>query len=80
VQVSFFGKVERDVPDALSANHPEAGSHHDFPPITWPEKAGALLLLSATIYIGLNPDALLNWIGPALESPLFRAALNGGAP
>jgi len=71
VQVSFFGKVERGAP--------EANAHHDYPPITWPEKLGAALLLAATIYLGLNPDALLDWIRPALESPAFRAALTGGA-
>jgi NADH-quinone oxidoreductase subunit M len=49
------------------------------PPITWAEKAGAILLIAAMIYLGLNPDALLDWIRPALESPLFRAALTGGA-
>jgi NADH-quinone oxidoreductase subunit M len=79
IQVSFFGKVERDGPGALSATRPEAGFHHPLPPITWPEKAGALLLLGATIYVGLCPDTLLDWIRPALTSPLFHAILTGGA-
>jgi NADH-quinone oxidoreductase subunit M len=51
---------------------------HVLPPITWPEKAGAVLLLAATVYIGLRPEALLRWIGPALQSPYFAAVLKGG--
>jgi NADH-quinone oxidoreductase subunit M len=51
-----------------------------FAPITWPEKLGALLLIAATVYIGLAPDALLNWIEPALQSPAMQAVLKGGAP
>ena len=48
-------------------------------PITLPEKAGALLLVGATVLIGLKPDILLNWINPALQSPLFQTVLKGGA-
>jgi len=51
--------------------------HYD--PITWPEQAGALLLIAATVYIGLKPDVLLNWITPALHSPMLQAVLKGGA-
>jgi NADH-quinone oxidoreductase subunit M len=73
IQVSFFGTTDRSVvPAAVHALHCE--------PISWAERAGALLLIGATLYIGLKPDALLQWIGPALESPLLKAALNGGAP
>jgi NADH-quinone oxidoreductase subunit M len=77
IAVCFFGQVERGVPDALAETRPEAGFH--LAPITWPEKAGALLLLGATIYLGLSPDTLLDWIRPALESPAFQAILTGGA-
>ena len=79
IQESFFGKVERGVPDALGSTRPEAGFHPDYPPITWPEKAGALLLLGATIYLGLSPDTLFDWIRPALQSPVFQSILTGGA-
>ena len=40
---------------------------------------GALLLLGATIYLGLSPDTLFDWIQPALQSPYFHALLTGGA-
>ena len=71
--------MERGVPDALGSTRPEAGFHPDYPPITWPEKAGALLLLGATIYLGLSPDTLFDWIRPALQSPVFQSILTGGA-
>ena len=70
IQVSFFGRTGPDL--CLEMPHP-------LPPITWPEKAGALLLLGATIYLGLSPDTLLDWIRPALQSPLFHALFQGGA-
>jgi NADH-quinone oxidoreductase subunit M len=73
IQVSFFGATDQRVEgNAL---------HHDhFEPITWPERAGAMLLIATTVYLGLKPDVLLDWIGPALQSPLMQAALKGGAP
>jgi NADH-quinone oxidoreductase subunit M len=79
IQVSFFGRAERAQDAPAPAAH--ADSPHDhFAPITWAEKAGALLLVAATAYVGLKPDILLNWITPALQSPLMQAALKGGAP
>lgn len=73
VQVSFFGLT---APAAASTPADE----HPFAPVTWPEKAGAALLLASTVLIGLRPDLLLNWINPALQSPLMQAVLKGGQP
>jgi NADH-quinone oxidoreductase subunit M len=70
IQVSFFGRTGPDICVAPV----EA-----LPPITWAEKAGALLLLGATIYLGLSPDTLFDWIRPALQSPVFQSILAGGA-
>ncbi len=72
IQVSFFGKTEIEDP-ARPAVTP-------YLPITLAEKAGTLLLLGATVLIGIKPDLLLNWINPALQSPLFQAILKGGTP
>jgi NADH-quinone oxidoreductase subunit M len=72
IQVSFFGSANE------TAASPAATSVTALAPITLPEKAGALLLVAATLLIGLNPDLLLNWINPALQSPLFQAVLKGG--
>ena len=71
VAVAFFGRT--DEVDATAA------AHHHFEPITLAEKSGAVLLLGATLFVGLRPDVLLAWIEPALQSPLFQAALKGGA-
>jgi NADH-quinone oxidoreductase subunit M len=76
IQVSFFGATE----PANAHASPAQDAHHDFAPITWPERTGALLLIAATVYIGLKPDTLLEWIGPSLQSPMFQAILKGGTP
>ncbi|MDE3083607.1 MAG: NADH-quinone oxidoreductase subunit M [Verrucomicrobiota bacterium] len=70
IQVSFFGSTNES--GATVASPP-------LPPITFAEKAGALLLVAATVLIGLKPDLFLNWINPALQSPLFQTALKGAA-
>jgi NADH-quinone oxidoreductase subunit M len=84
IQVSFFGRANRA--DAMAAHsgssHPahSGHAHHALAPITWAEKAGALLLVAATTYVGLKPDVLLDWITPALQSPLMQAMFKGGTP
>jgi NADH-quinone oxidoreductase subunit M len=72
IHLSFFGSTDRSMP------HVAAHTHHPLPRITWPERIAALLLIGSTLYIGLEPDRLLGWIAPALQSPLMQAALNGG--
>lgn len=46
-------------------------------PITWPEKAGALLLLITTVVVGLFPWLLLDYILPAVR-PLVSGVTGGG--
>jgi NADH-quinone oxidoreductase subunit M len=72
MQLAFFGQTKSE---------PAVGAEvHHYAPITLAEKSGTFLLLAATIYVGLRPGTLLGWIEPALRSPLFHAALNGGRP
>jgi NADH-quinone oxidoreductase subunit M len=79
VHVSFFGSTDRTIAARAPAHvHAPAPAH--FAPITRAERAGAMLLLGATVYIGLKPDVLLDWILPALNSPLFQSVLKGGTP
>ncbi len=73
IHVSFFGSTD-PAPHSGPVHALEGG------PITWPERCGAMLLIAATVYIGLKPGVLLDWITPALQSPLMQAALRGGAP
>lgn len=79
VHVGFFGATDKSVA-ADNRGHGAPAAIHPYDPITWPEKAGAMLLIAAMVYVGLKPDVLMNWITPALQSPLMRAALNGGTP
>ena len=70
IQVAFFGQTSATA---------TAAPAHPYAPITWPEKTGAVLLLGATLLIGLKPDLLLDWIIPSLQSPLMKVLWHGGA-
>jgi NADH-quinone oxidoreductase subunit M len=52
-------------------------AEHALPPITFPEKLGALLLLSCTLAVGLYPRILTDLILPTLNSPLFEGLRRG---
>ncbi len=65
MQLAFFGQTKTN------------GTEPNYVPLTWPEKTGAILLLTTTLLIGLRPDILLNWIEPALQSPLMSALIKG---
>ena len=54
-------------------------AHHDFEPITWPERTGVLLLAGTSLLIGLYPRILLDAIHPAVQA-LPHALINGGRP
>jgi NADH-quinone oxidoreductase subunit M len=58
-----------------------AKSGHEQPlePISTPERIGAVMLIAASLVIGLFPGLLLNWIQPCLNSPLFERLLKGGS-
>jgi len=47
------------------------------PPISMPERLGAVLLITASLAVGLYPQWLLNLVIPALNSPLFDALRKG---
>lgn len=71
IQVAFFGSTRRPADDPPLT---------PLPPLTWAERAGAILLVGATVLIGVKPDLLLDWIVPSLHSPLFHAVVQGGRP
>jgi NADH-quinone oxidoreductase subunit M len=64
--------------DAPATGH-DAHDGHPMAPITGPERAGAVLLIAASLIIGLFPALLMDWIEPCLKSPMFARLLNGGA-
>jgi len=71
----------RAVQKAFYSDAPPAPAHHDHPlePITTAERFGAVMLIGASLIIGIFPGLLMNWIEPCFRSPLFARLLNGGA-
>jgi NADH-quinone oxidoreductase subunit M len=67
MQKSFFGDYVTQPPDPA----------HPWPPITLPERLGAILLMAATLVIGLFPTLLLDWIVESLNSPLMKGIWEG---
>ena len=55
-----------------------AQPHEPMVPISWPERAGAVLLLTCTVFVGLYPRVLLDLITPTFNSPLFERMWKGG--
>jgi len=53
-------------------------AEHALPPITLPEKLGALLLVGTTLAVGLYPRILTDLILPSLNSSLFEGLRRGG--
>jgi NADH-quinone oxidoreductase subunit M len=64
MQKAFFGESE-------------SGSLHTLPPISVPERIGAVILIAASLVIGLYPQLFLNLIVLALNSPLFDGLRKG---
>ena len=65
MQKAFIGEAE-----AVSTNNP-------LPPISISERVGAILLIAASLTVGLCPQFLLSRIIPALNSPLFDGLRKG---
>jgi NADH-quinone oxidoreductase subunit M len=61
LQKAFFGEAEP------IGEH----AHEPLPPISAPEKLGAVLLIAVSLLIGLFPRLLLDVIVPSFDSPLF---------
>jgi NADH-quinone oxidoreductase subunit M len=79
MQRAFYPDGEKSGQNSKDNKHavPEAGAPME--PISVPERFGALLLITASLVIGLFPGLLLNWIQPCLNSPLFERLLKGGS-
>ena len=55
-----------------------SATQHPLPPISIPERIGAVILIGVSLTIGLYPQFILNRIIPALNSPLFDGLRKGG--
>lgn len=62
----------------FSNTGPASPTEHPLPPITFPERLGAGILICASIIVGTFPQLFLNVIHPALNSPLFQGLRKGG--
>jgi NADH-quinone oxidoreductase subunit M len=67
MQKAFIGNPK------IEPNEP----HPPLPPISIPERIGAMILIAVSLAIGLYPQLLLNRIIPALSSPLFDGLRKG---
>jgi NADH-quinone oxidoreductase subunit M len=67
MQKAFFGTAQSD----------SGSSHLLLPPISIPERLGAVILIGVSLLIGLYPQLILNRIIPALNSPLFDGLRKG---
>jgi len=65
--------------DAPPVAHGDQAHDHPLEPITVAERFGAVMLIGASLVIGIFPGLLMNWIEPCFKSPLFARLLGGGA-
>jgi NADH-quinone oxidoreductase subunit M len=64
LQKAFFA-------DGLAGAHALEQEHaHPFPPITWPEVTGVVMLAGVSLFVGLYPKLLLDAIEPAVKAML----------
>ena len=75
LQKAFFGEPTQE--PSTSSHHP---SHETaLETISVPERIGAVLLIGASLAIGLYPKLLLDLIEPSLNSTLFEGLRKAGA-
>jgi len=76
VGVAYIWRAMQKAFFAESA-HASGTPHAPLPPITIPERLGAIILIVASVIVGIYPQVLLNIIVPALNSPLFNGLRQG---
>jgi NADH-quinone oxidoreductase subunit M len=74
----------RAIQKGFYSDAPPKPVDHDHPmePISIPERFGAVMLIGASLIIGLFPGLLMNWIEPCFNSPLSmfaRLLVKGGS-
>jgi NADH-quinone oxidoreductase subunit M len=82
LQKAFFGEAAIQSASPSPRSSPRRGGEDDpvlpLDPITVPERVGAVVLIAATLLIGLYPRLLLDLIVPSLNSPLFDGLRKAG--
>jgi NADH-quinone oxidoreductase subunit M len=71
--------IWRAMQKAFFYDSPQASGppEHPLPPISFPERLGAIILICSSVLVGIYPQVLLNIIVPALNSPLFEGLRKG---
>ena len=77
LQLAFFGGRAEVT---LAGPAPVAATQEPFPPISVPERIGAVILLATSLLVGLYPQVLLNMIEQSLQPPLFEGFSRGFMP
>ena len=77
MQKAFFSESRTPAPRDSVAGLAAGSSPGPLPPITIPEKLGAIILIATSVLIGIYPQVLLNIIVPALNGPLFSGIRTG---
>ena len=77
LQLAFFGGWSEVT---LAGPAPVAATQEPFPPISVPERIGAVILLATSLLVGLYPQVLLNMIEQSLQPPLFEGFSRGFMP
>ena len=73
LQKAFFPEHEQASVAALS----DANGRQELEAISIPERFGAVILIGASLLVGLYPRTLLDLIAPSFSSPLFDALRKG---
>jgi len=74
LQTAFFPDEQQRGKSPVSEGH----NHMELNPISIPERMGAVILITASLAIGLYPRLLLDLIIPSFASPLFDGLRKGG--
>ncbi|MCO5053936.1 MAG: NADH-quinone oxidoreductase subunit M [Verrucomicrobiae bacterium] len=79
MQKAFFGEAEARSSNSSHSSEAKIGDGVEaVPPISIPERIGAVLLIGASLVVGLYPKVLLRVIVPSFDSPLFDWLRKGG--
>ncbi|MCL4177920.1 MAG: NADH-quinone oxidoreductase subunit M, partial [Verrucomicrobia bacterium] len=70
LQQAFFGEAKAGRATAMPVT--------ELPPITVPERLGAVLLMGVTLAVGLSPRWLIELIDASWSSGLFDLVIRGG--
>ncbi len=71
LQHAFFGESDDRLAGPAGAERLQAKQVVVLEPISAAERLAAVLLIGASLFVGLFPQVLMQWIVPALSSPLF---------